>query len=259
MDGATPQTAAHPRRQLIGIGVGPGDPELVTLKAVRALEDADVILVPATEASRGNAGRAEQIVLACCPQTAPAIRRIPFTMADRSGVTDRRREAWETSAQAALDAYAEGASTVVFATVGDPNVYSTFSYLAEHVIAAQPDVQVQVVPGITAMQALAASAGTPLVEGTEVLALVPITAGAEKYRQALEFADTVVAYKGGRQLPQMLRHLTDTGRTAHTVIGENIGLDREKITPVSELTENTVPYFSTALTTPTRTEIGGRL
>ncbi|GAB77085.1 precorrin-2 C20-methyltransferase /cobalt-factor II C20-methyltransferase [Austwickia chelonae] len=259
MDGATPQTATTPPRRLIGIGVGPGDPELVTLKAVRALHDAQAILVPATEASRGGAGRAEQIVLACCPQAAPAIRRIPFSMADRSGVTSRRREAWETSAQAALDAFADGATTVVFATVGDPSVYSTFSYLAGHVTAARDDVHAEIVPGITAMQALAASAGTPLVEGTEVLALVPVTAGAERYREALEFADTVVAYKGGRQLPLMLHHLTETGRTDQTVLGENIGLDREKITPATELTENTAPYFSTALTTPTRTEIGGRL
>lgn len=278
MDAPTPaREAAHadapgvaePRR-LIGVGVGPGDPDLVTVKAVRALAAADVVLVPETETSRahgpgsadgtGGAGRAERIVLCCCPEAAPAIRRVPFSMADRSGVTNRRRAAWETSADAALAAYESGARTVALATVGDPSVYSTFSYLAGTVRHALPDVAVEVIPGITAMQALAAASGTPLVEGTEVLALVPITAGLAALDDALSSADTVVAYKSARRMPDVVRRLRAAGRDATTVIGTDVSLPEERLVRLADLGDpQSAPYFCTVLSAPVRDRIGGRL
>jgi precorrin-2/cobalt-factor-2 C20-methyltransferase len=270
-DRAEPAGPAAPfARRLVGVGVGPGDPELVTVKAVRALEAADVVLVPETERSTahgpgsangtGGAGRAERIVLGCCPQAAPALRRVPFSMADRSGVTDRRREAWETSAAAALTAYESGAHTVAFATVGDPSVYSTFSYLAATVTRELPDVRVEVIPGITAMQALAAASRTPLVEGTEVLALVPVTAGLTALDDALSSADTVVAYKSGRRMPEVIRRLRAAGRADTTVVGTDVSLPEERLINVGELGEDeAAPYFCTVLSAPLRERIGGRL
>ncbi|MBW3084982.1 Precorrin-2 C(20)-methyltransferase [Austwickia sp. TVS 96-490-7B] len=247
-------------RRLVGVGVGPGNPDLVTLAAVRELRDADVILVPATEASGSGPGRAETIVRAVCPDAAAALRRVPFSMADRRGVTDRRREAWQVSAAAAVEAYAAGAATVVFATVGDPSVYSTFSYLAAHVTTTLPDVNVHVIPGITAMQALAAASRTPLVEGTEVLTLVPYTAGHDTLRAALDVADTVVVYKAGRHLPDVTAQLREHGRADHAVVGTDISLPDQRIVAVPQLDEETtLPYFSTILSPPERTHVGGRL
>lgn len=242
---------------LIGVGVGPGDPELLTLKAQAALDRADVILVPTTEASGDDAGRAEQVVLAGCPGAAGKLRRVPFSMAQRRGVGEKRRQSWEASAQAAEAAFAGGATTVAFATVGDPSVYSTFSYLAAHVRAAVPGLTVSVVPGITAMQALAAASLTPLVEGQESLSLVPATAGLEAVRTALEHADTVVAYKGGRQLAALLAVVRDAGRDG--VLGVDVGLPGETITPLCDVDTDRAPYFSTVLVAPARTETGGRL
>lgn len=242
---------------LVGVGVGPGDPELITCKAVAALERADVVLVPATEASGEAAGRAEQVVLAACPCAAAKLRRVPFSMAQRRGVGTKRKQSWEASAQAAVDAFQAGAGTVAFATVGDPSVYSTFSYLAAQVLAAVPGLDVSVVPGITAMQALAAASLTPLVEGRESLTLVPVTAGLEAVGAALAHSDTVVAYKGGRQLAELLATVRTQGRDG--VLGVNIGLPGETITPLAEVDAETAPYFSTVLIAPPRTEIGGRL
>lgn len=269
-----PEASATPTtRRLLGVGVGPGDPDLVTVKAVRALAGADVILVPETERSRasgpggaprsggaGGAGRAEQIVLGCCPQAADAVRRVPFSMADRSGVTQRRREAWETSAAAALTAYDQGARTVALATVGDPSVYSTFSYLAATVTRERPDVAIEVIPGITAMQALAAASRVPLVEGTEVLALVPVTAGMATLDRALSSADTVVAYKSGRRMPEVVRRLHAAGRAADTVVGTDVSLPQQRLVSLTELGEGqATPYFCTVLSAPSRESIGGRL
>lgn len=242
---------------LIGVGVGPGDPELITRKAVNVFERADVILVPSTETSGDDAGRAEQIVLAACPDAAGKLRRVPFSMAQRRGVGTKRRQSWEASAQAAVDAFSAGAATVAFATVGDPSVYSTFSYLAAQVQAVVPDVDVSVVPGITAMQALAAASLTPLVEGRESLTLVPVTAGLDAVGAALDHADTVVAYKGGRQLPDLLDLVHDRGLDG--VLGVNVGLPGQTITPLSEVQAAGAPYFSTVLVAPRRTSTGGAL
>jgi len=88
--------------------------------------------------------------------------------------------------------------SVAFATIGDPNVYSTFTYLADAVRGRLPDVEIATVPGITAMQDLAARSGTVLCEGTESLALLPLTAGIAAFDEALTHFDSVVAYKGGR-------------------------------------------------------------
>ena len=243
-------------RRLIGVGVGPGDPELLTLKAHRIFTTADVILVPATEASGDGPGRAELVVIAACPDAAARVRRVPFIMSDPTGVTKRRASAWQTSATAAIEAFEAGAQTVSFATVGDPSVYSTFSYLAGTVLGRFPDVEIEVVPGITAMQALAAASRTPLVEGTEVLALVPVTSGLDTLDRASEFADTVVAYKAGRRLPEVLGRLASADRD--TLVGTNVGLPGQRIVPASDA-DGPANYFSTVLSAPRRTSTGGRL
>jgi precorrin-2/cobalt-factor-2 C20-methyltransferase len=236
---------------LFGVGVGPGDPELVTVKGVRVLREADVVLVPVMSAD--ETGRAESTVRAHLDGDAQLrVRRVVFALTDAAD-TARRESAWVAAAGAVAGAFAEGAATVAFATIGDPNVYSTFTYLAETVRRLVPGVMVRTVPGITAMQDLAARSGTVLAEGQESVALVPLTAGLAAFENALDDFDTVVAYKGGRHMPEVLRLLRSHARLDDAVYGAALGLPGEDVRAAAELPDAPAPYLSTVIVPARRT------
>jgi precorrin-2/cobalt-factor-2 C20-methyltransferase len=245
--------------RLVGVGVGPGDPELLTVKAVRVLRSADVVLVPVLDTDGAEPGRAEASVRAHLGED-QRLRRVRFALNDRAGLSDERTGSWDVAARAVVDAWDSGADDVAFATIGDPSVYSTFSYLAQTVATLRPDAQIEVVPGITAMQDLAARSATPLCEGSETLALFPMTAGLDRFAQALDTFDTVVAYKGGRHLPQMLEVVRRADRLDDAVYGAALGLPGECVCPAGEMPADAdAPYLSTLLVPPVRRERGGRL
>ena len=239
--------------RLIGVGVGPGDPELVTVKAVRVLREADLVLVPV--ADTGERGRAEATVLAHVRHD--RLRRVAFAL-DAGAERASREAAWDSAADTVAAAFGSGAGVVAFATIGDPNVYSTFTYLAATVRERVPSLDVATIPGITAMQDLAARSGTVLCEGNETLALLPLTAGIERFGQALETFDTVVGYKSGRHLPEVLAAVRDAGRLDDAVHGSSLGLPGEDIRPAAAMS-GPAPYLSTLLVPARRTIRGGKL
>lgn len=235
---------------LVGVGVGPGDPELVTVKGVNALRDAAVVVVPVMDT--GERGRAEATVLHYVG--AEKVVRVVFALNER---TDRaRREAAWDAAGAKVAELLRTHGSVAFATIGDPNVYSTFTYLAHTIGELLPGTAVVTVPGITAMQDLAARSGAVLTEGTEPLTLVPVTAGADVLREALKGPGTVVAYKFGRLAEEVAAALRETGRTEDAVWGSALGLPEESIRPAAELADGPLPYLSTLIAPAPRD--GGR-
>jgi precorrin-2/cobalt-factor-2 C20-methyltransferase len=240
-------------RTLIGVGVGPGDPELITVKAVRVLRQADLVLVPVLET--GEPGRAEATVRVHAGHD--RVRRVIFALNEREDRA-RREAAWDAAAGQVAAAFDGGANVVAFATIGDPNVYSTFTYLARTARALVPGVTVTTLPGITAMQDLAARSGTVLCEGRETLALLPLTAGMGAFREALATHDTVVGYKSGRHLPEVLDAVRDAGRLDGAVHGACLGLPDEEIRPAGQVTGQ-APYLSVLLVPGDRTNRGGRL
>ena len=229
-------------RTLIGVGVGPGDPELVTLKALRILGEADVVFAPSTDPDRLS--RAEEIAAEAAHV---AVRRLVFALDDRGGVTERRATAWDEAARAVLQAFDGGAARVAFVTLGDPNVYSTFGYLAQTVTALDASVRIETVAGVTAMQDLAARAAIRLAEGREALTLVPATAGLAEVESALEAGGTVVVYKGGRSMRELAALVEARGRAENAVLGSELGLPEERIMPLARWDEERASYFTTLI------------
>jgi len=171
--------------RLTGVGVGPGDPDLLTIKGRKLLRAADVVFVPVS--AEGLPGYAEGVVLA---HVDPAhVQRVVFAL---GGDADRG-SSWNTAARQVAEVVGRSGHAA-FATIGDPNLYSTFTYLAATVRRLVPGVAIDTVPGITAFQDLAARSGTVLAEGDQTLALLPFTAGRERLSTALAEHDTVVAH-----------------------------------------------------------------
>jgi precorrin-2/cobalt-factor-2 C20-methyltransferase len=280
--------------RLIGVGVGPGDPDLVTVKGVRAFREADVVFVPvadvgeaAGEHGRGDrapgqraeraqargqtegaapgqraeraqvrgpsayVGYAERVVRTHAPDA--RVERLVFALGEDPTT---RQGNWDRAGRAVAAVVGDGRDAA-FATIGDPNLYSTFTYLADTVRTLQPDARIETIPGITALQDLAARSGTVLAEGTERIALLPFTAGPERLAAALADFDTVISYKGGRHLPRVRDLIAEAGRSDEAVFGARLGLDDEVVGDVP--VEGTAPYLSTVIVRRPRGERGGKL
>lgn len=246
--------------RLVGIGVGPGDPELLTLAGLRELRAASRIFVPVMSAD--EQGHAELIVRAHLPSEAP-VERLLFALSDDvRGPQERRKQRWDEAAVRVVQHLREHGGTAAFATIGDPAIYSTFTYLAATVRGLLPEVEVATVPGITAMQAAACTAGLHLVEGTESLTVVPVTREVTGLRAALRGGGTVVAYKGGRRLDELRAEIDAAGALDRSVYAEHLGTPRARVLPLSELDTGdltSAPYLSTVVILPPRRGRGEQL
>jgi precorrin-2/cobalt-factor-2 C20-methyltransferase len=229
--------------RLVGIGVGPGDPELLTVKGLHVLQEADEVFVPVGDT--GEVGRAEAVVQAHLGEDGGRVRRLLFALSDDA---EARARNWTNAAREVSEALREGKSCA-FATIGDPNLYSTFTYLARAVKEIVSEVEVETVPGITAMQDLASRSGTVLLVGEERLALLPFTAGKSALRTALEGFETVVCYKGGGGLEEVLEVADEAGRLEDAIYGARLGMEGEEVVRAVEMLGREGTYLSTVIFT----------
>ncbi|HEX6511882.1 MAG TPA: precorrin-2 C(20)-methyltransferase, partial [Chloroflexota bacterium] len=181
--------------KLYAVGLGPGDPELVTLKAQRLLQDADVVFLPVREERDSIARR----IVAGLADPA-RIRELSFKMARQPW---ENRERWREHADAVAAAVAQG-QTAVFATEGDPLLYSTFVHVYGELLSSHPDIPIEIVPGVSSVTAGAAVVGVPLADERLRVAVVPATG---EVMHAVATFDTVVILKVSADLDAVLKAL----------------------------------------------------
>jgi precorrin-2/cobalt-factor-2 C20-methyltransferase len=236
-------TARRRRAALIGVGIGPGDPGLVTLRALAAIRGADRVFSPVT--SEQAVGRAEAVLREAAPDV--TVERLVFVMAPDPPA---RAGAIEDAARR-LSACLDGGEQVAFITLGDPNVYSTFSSVAAAVQAHRPGTVVETVPGIMAFQDLAARTGTVLVDERQTLTLVTGLDGGDGLEEVLaDDASAVVVYKGGRRLPEIAARVAAAGRLGDAVMGELLGLPGERVGGLAPAADRPVSYLATVIVPP---------
>lgn len=226
------------------LGVGPGDPDLVTLRAARILGAAPVI---ACFAKRGRPGHARSIAAAHANPAAEELRfDYPFTV--DIPVEDPRylREMGEfyDRCAAAIAARLAAGQDVALVCEGDPFLYGSAMYLFDRLRGAH---RVAVTPGITAMSGCWSQAGLPMVHGDDVLTVLPATMPAEGLAEGLRRCDAAVIMKVGRNLPKLRAVLAETGLLARAVYAERGTMEGEVILPLAERDDSPAPYFSLVL------------
>ena len=223
---------------LYGVGVGPGDPELLTLKASRVLQRVGVVCVRQPES--GSENFTLDVVREFLNESTQDIVRLPLPSEDTPGSATT----WDAAFKNILSWLGEGRD-VAFITEGDPMLYSSFSYLLDRVRAANPEALVEVIPGVSSVMAAAASAGVPLATHGQRLAILPAVYGIDDLRQAIASYDTVVLMEVNRTLPDALANLEKLGLAGRAIYVRRATTQREEVVQnIHQLSEEDFDYFS---------------
>jgi precorrin-2/cobalt-factor-2 C20-methyltransferase len=229
--------------KLYVVGVGPGDPELFTLKAVRILESVPSIVVP--RGREEGASLALSIARKVVGLDSKEIMEAHFPMKKtaRPEHADALDAEWGKVAGRILARLRDGVD-MAFLTLGDPTIYSTFFYLYHRLIESDPDLDIEIIPGVSSINASASRAHIPLSLGDGTIAVIPATYE-ENLRQVLEGFDTVVLMKVYSVFERVRRALDETGLTAKAVYISRAGMEDEKIVKdITSLKEEDMDYFS---------------
>lgn len=222
-----------------GIGVGPGDPELLTMRAINVLKEVDVIIAPKTEKKEDSV--ALEIARPYLKAEVEVVKQV-FPMVVNF---EQSPEAWQQN-KAEILALLEQGKKVAFLTLGDPMFYSTYIYVFR--LLENEGYPIETVPGITAFCAIGSKLGYPLVEGNDILSIIPATADAEKIRSVMAVTDNVVLMKVYKNFPEIVDLLTENKLTDRAVMLSRCGLpDEEVIRDLEAEKEKKVNYLSTIL------------
>ena len=231
--------------ELICVGCGPGDPELLTVKAVNAIKSADVIMCPTSKEGKPsialsvvssliNHGKNQEIVNLVFPMTKDK---------------DILENTWQKNSQIIAESVISG-KKVVYLTVGDPYLYSTWIYLHRELSVKYSDIKITVIPGIVSMFTFASKVGISLAEGSEKMAVIPSCYDLSKVKEIAKNCDTMVFLKDGRYFDQVIKLLREAEFSDDSIfaIGQDLDTDKEIVRKLTlgQVTKDTLTskYFS---------------
>jgi precorrin-2/cobalt-factor-2 C20-methyltransferase len=223
---------------LYGIGVGPGDPDLITIKAAKILNRVDIVFAAAS--TKNDHSLAVNIAREHIPDSA-TVKKLRFPMT-RDKIETRR--AWKEHALTII-AELEKGQNAAFLTLGDSMTYSTYGYILKNVQTLAPHLEVQTVPGITSYQAAAARLNTPLVEGEESLMVISGATGGNRLRELCGKPENVVFLKAYRNVPDIKAAIDETGSYPKSVGIKSCGQQNEEIIDdIGELSQRKPDYWT---------------
>jgi precorrin-2/cobalt-factor-2 C20-methyltransferase len=231
--------------ELICVGCGPGDPELLTVKAVNSIKNADVIMCPTSK--EGKPSMALSVVSSIVAEAnKQEIVNLVFPMTKDKEILENT---WKKNARILADSVISG-KKVVYLTVGDPYLYSTWIYLHREITKEHPEIKITVIPGIVSMFTFASKVGISLAEGAEKMAVIPSCYDLSRVKEIAKNCDTMVFLKDGHYFDQVIKLLREAGFSENSVfaIGQDLGTDQEIVRKMTlgEVTNETITtkYFS---------------
>ncbi|MFT9818214.1 precorrin-2 C(20)-methyltransferase [Lysinibacillus sp. NPDC056185] len=223
---------------LYGLGVGPGDPELITVKAFRIIQESPVIAYP--KKLKGSKSYAHRIVDVYINPEEKDMLGLVFPMTKDEAVLERE---WTKSVELVYGKLKEG-KDVAFVTEGDPLLYSTFIHMMKLMQDMHPDVEIQTVPGISSFNGSASRLGIALADGDDRVAIVPAHDNYEAMREAIESHDAVVFIKVAKVIDLMLEVLRDLDLLDKASVVTKVTSDKEIIWDVRELDGVDLEYLT---------------
>jgi precorrin-2 C20-methyltransferase/precorrin-3B C17-methyltransferase len=229
---------------LYGVGLGPGDPELVTVKAARVIGEADVVAYHSARHGRSIARRIAEPYLRPGQIEEHLIYPVTTGDTDHPGGYTGAMEEFYTQAAARIAAHLDAGRNVALLAEGDPLFYSSYMHMHTRLTERFDAV---IIPGVTSVSAASAATGTPLVTGDEVLSVLPGTLPVAELARRLADTDAAVVMKLGRTYPQVREALSLAGRLGDAVYVERASTQGQRVMPAADVDDAEVPYFSIAL------------
>ncbi|MGY5149498.1 MAG: precorrin-2 C(20)-methyltransferase [Candidatus Nitrosopumilus sp. bin_68KS] len=230
---------------LIGIGVGPGDVDLLTVKAVKAIQNADIIMCPASNEERPSIAFAVVSPIIDKSKNQKIVKLI-FPMTKDKDILE---ETWKRNAKIMAETVLTG-KNVVYLTVGDPFLYSTWIYMHKDLKENYPDMEISVIPGIVSMFTFAAKVGVSVAEGAEKVAIIPSCYDLSSVKEIAKHSESMIFLKDGRYFDKVIEVLKESGFPDNSIfaIGQDLGTDHEIIRKMTlgEVNDDTLTtkYFS---------------
>ncbi|QRM53569.1 precorrin-2 C(20)-methyltransferase [Sinorhizobium sp. BG8] len=234
----------HEKGRLYGVGTGPGDPELLTIKAVRAIGEAEVV---AFFAKAGRSGNGRAIVEGLLkPGTVELPLYYPVTTEIDKDHDDYKAQiaAFYDSSAEAVAAHLEAGRTVAVLSEGDPMFYGSYMHLHVRLADRFPT---EIIPGVTAMSGCWSLSGMPIVQGDDVLSVLPGTMLEGELCRRLGDTQAAVIMKVGRNLPKIRRALSSSGRLQEAIYVERGTMPGSRAIRLAEKLDDAAPYFSIVL------------